>query len=193
MLVSATAPTAIFGKIVSPNSPEMQYGQALLPTEPIAFALVHNQLTIDPAYVECRAFDPHMLADLNEDGLWQFNGPVSRLDHGDKSQNGHGHGLSQGDSAVTDGLQLHAIRLPPPVWPANRPWISLLSLPDASRSLRGACFPSRRRSPTGPGLPGPGGAPHWTYDLDQVGQVWSPLVCGGWPRRGARIPEQPGS
>jgi hypothetical protein len=85
--------------------------KALLPTEPIAFALVNNQLTINPAYVECRAFDPHTLTDLNEDGLWQFNGPVSCLDHGDKSQNGHGHGLSQGDSAVTDGLQLHAIRL----------------------------------------------------------------------------------
>lgn len=42
-------------------------------------------------------------------------------------------------------------------------------------------IPSRRLRPSGPRRPGPGGAHHWTNDLDQVGAVWWPLVGDGSP------------
>jgi hypothetical protein len=53
-------------------------------------------------------------------------------------------------------------------------------------------FPSRRLRPAGPRLPGPGGAPHRTNDLDQAGAVWLPAVRGGRATVRPGIPERPG-
>ncbi|GAB1692727.1 hypothetical protein KRM28CT15_45300 [Krasilnikovia sp. M28-CT-15] len=58
--------------------------------------------------------------------------------------------------------------------------------------LTRAGIPSRKLRSAGPRLPGPGGAPHWTYDLDRAGAVWLPPGRDGLPTL-PRIPESPGS
>ncbi|GGQ83107.1 hypothetical protein GCM10010166_61680 [Couchioplanes caeruleus subsp. azureus] len=79
--------------------------------------------------------------------------------------------ISESDRTGRDrrGVRSHPVTLDPPT---------------VGAAHRGAGIPSRKLRSAVPRLPGPGGAPHWTYDLDRAGAVWLPPVRDGSPSAG---------